>query len=308
MLKQCMDIFELLDRADVTGQDAAALMERYGAAAAVQHIQGQRGETDFIRVCIPGENGRSAGGPAPTIGIIGRLGGLGARPAVTGFVSDGDGALCALAAGLKLAEMRAHGDRIQGDVVVCTHICPNAPVVPHEPVPLMGSPVEDGDMCRLETEVPVDAILSVDTTKGNRIFCRRGFAITPTVREGYILRVSESLLDIMTRVTGRLPQVLPITTQDLTPYGNGIYHLNSIMQPSCRVDVPVVGVAITAEAAVAGCAAGATQLMDVEAAARFLVETAKDFTAGVCQFCDGEEFGRLKQLYGDRSGLYRGEP
>ena len=104
-------------------------------------FRGRGGETDFIRVCIPGENGRSAGGPAPTIGIIGRLGGLGARPAVTGFVSDGDGALCALAAGLKLAEMRAHGDRLQGDVVVCTHICPNAPVVPHEPVPLMGSPV-----------------------------------------------------------------------------------------------------------------------------------------------------------------------
>ena len=172
----------------------------------------------------------------------------------------------------------------------------------------MGSPVEDREMCRLETEVPVDAILSVDTTKGNRIFCRRGFAITPTVKEGYILRVSESLLDIMSRVTGQLPQALPITTQDITPYGNGIYHLNSIMQPSCRVDTPVVGVAITTETAVAGCATGATQIMDVEAAARFLVETAKDFTAGVCQFFDAEEFERLKELYGDRSGLYRGRP
>ena len=238
-------------------------------------MRGEKGETDFIRFCIPGERGRFAGGTAPTIGIVGRLGGLGARPAVKGFVSDGDGALCALSAGLKLAEMSGHGDRLQGDVVVCTHICPNAPVVPHEPVLLMGSPVEDREMCRLETEVPVDAILSVDTTKGNRIFCRRGFAITPTVKEGYILRVSESLLDIMSRVTGRLPQVLPITTQDITPYGNGIYHLNSIMQPSCRVDTPVVGVAITTETAVAGCATGATQIMDVEAAARFLVEDRK---------------------------------
>lgn len=309
MLKQCMELFELLDRADATGGAAAELMERHGAAeVSVRHVRGEKGETDFIRFCIPGERGRSAGGTAPTIGIVGRLGGLGARPAVKGFVSDGDGALCALAAGLKLAEMSGHGDRLQGDVVVCTHICPNAPVVPHEPVFLMGSPVEDGEMCRLETEVPVDAILSVDTTKGNRIFCRRGFAITPTVKEGYILRVSESLLDIMSRVTGRLPQVLPITTQDITPYGNGIYHLNSIMQPSCRVDTPVVGVAITTEAAVAGCATGATQIMDVEAAARFLVETAKDFTAGVCQFFDAEEFERLKELYGDRSGLYRGRP
>ena len=80
------------------------------------------------------------------------------------------------------------------------------------------------------------------------------------------------------------------------------------MQPSCRVDAPVVGVAITTETAVAGCATGATQIMDVGAAARFLVETAKDFTAGACQFFDAEEFGRLKELYGDRSGLYRGKP
>ena len=74
MLKQ---LFELLDRADATGGAVAELMERHGAAeVSVRHVRGEKGETDFIRFCIPGERGRSAGGTAPTIGIVGRLGGL----------------------------------------------------------------------------------------------------------------------------------------------------------------------------------------------------------------------------------------
>jgi len=64
---------------------------------------------------------------------------------------------------------------------------------------------------------PVDAILSIDTTKGNRISKKKGFAISPTVLRGYILRVSEDLLDIYERVCGTVPFVLPITMQDITP-------------------------------------------------------------------------------------------
>lgn len=43
----------------------------------------------------------------------------------------------------------------------------------------------------------LDAVLSVDTTKGNRVINHNGFAISPTVKEGYILRTSEDLLDLM---------------------------------------------------------------------------------------------------------------
>ena len=62
---------------------------------------------------------------------------------------------------------------------------------------------------------------------------------------------------------------------------------------------PVIGLAITTEVAVAGCATGATQLMDVESAARFAVEVAKDYTAGACLFHDAEEFSRMVNMYGD---------
>jgi len=186
-----------------------------------------------------------------------------------------------------------------------THICPNSPIISHEPVPFMGSPV------RIQTQIShlvdegMEAILSVDTTRGNRILNHSGFAITPTVKEGYILRTSGDLLDLMTYTTGKTPVVLPITTQDITPYGNQVYHLNSIMQPSTLSTAPCVGVALTSEAAVPGCATGASQPLDIECAVRFVIEVAKAYGTGNAQFYDHEEFGRLVALYGSLSHLQK---
>ncbi|NED80062.1 DUF1177 domain-containing protein, partial [Streptomyces sp. SID11233] len=69
-----------------------------GSSAQVTTVAGERGSTDFVSVRIPGSRGRTAGGDARTLGIVGRLGGIGARPEVTGLVSDADGAVSALAA------------------------------------------------------------------------------------------------------------------------------------------------------------------------------------------------------------------
>ncbi len=266
---------------------------------------GKRGKTDFIRITIPGKTGKISGGTSPTLGIIGRLGGIGSRPNITGFVSDGDGALATLAAALKLSLMYSYGDRLDGDVICATHICPRAPQIPHEPVPFMGSPVDMATMNAFEVSPDMDAILSLDTTKGNNIINARGFAISPTVKEGYILRVSDSVLRVAMRVSGRQPYVFAITTQDITPYGNGLFHLNSIMQPATATDVPVIGVAITTETPVAGSATGATHLTDVEMTARFAIETAKDFGGGVCEFYDKTEFERITALYGSMKHLLK---
>jgi hypothetical protein len=149
----------------------------------------------------------------------------------------------------------------------------------------------------------MDGIVSIDTTKGNRVVNERGFAVSPTVKEGYILRVDDELLTIQQNVTGRAPVVFALTTQDITPYGNGLYHLNSILQPSTATKAPVVGVAITAEVPVPGCGTGASQEIDIEQAARFAVEVAKAFTAGRTGFYDPEQFERLVSLYGSMSHL-----
>ncbi|MCI7796621.1 MAG: DUF1177 domain-containing protein, partial [Lachnospiraceae bacterium] len=206
-------------------------------------------------------------------------------------------------AAAELLSMKNRGDVLEGDVFISTHVCPNAPTAPHKPVPFMGSPVSMAQMNQQEVASDLDAILCVDTTKGNRICNKKGISISPTVKEGYILRVSEDLLTIMEHVTGNLPEVFALTTQDITPYGNEVYHLNSILQPSTATNAPVVGIAITTQTMVPGCASGATHYEDVETAARFMIESAKAFGAGNCDFYDKEEYKRLISLYGSMNHL-----
>lgn len=298
-LKQVLDVYEVMDSGSVNGAVIAEMARAAGIQEVeVKTIHGPKGSTDFVKMLIPGTQGKRVGGSAPTLGIIGRLGGLGARPERIGFVSDGDGALAAVATGIKLGLMAQRGDALPGDVIVATHICPNAPTRPHQPVPFMDSPIDIKAMNEAEVDPDMDAILSIDTTKGNRIINTRGFAISPTVKDGYILRVSEALLELMQIATGKLPAVFAITTQDITPYGNGVFHLNSIMQPSVATTAPTVGVAITTETAVPGCATGATQLVDVEMVVRFAIEVAKAFTQKQCSFYDADEYALLQQLYG----------
>ncbi len=300
LMKQVMELFELLDKPSANGEELVKLfLENKATTAASRTVAGERGKTDAVKILIAGKNGKSLGKNAPTLGIIGRLGGLGARPGITGFVSDGDGALAALSAGLKIAQMNRNGDILEGDVIIATHICPAAPVSEHKPVPFMGSPIDMETMNRYEVDAQMDAILSIDTTKGNRVINACGFAISPAVKEGYILKVSDRLMDIMTGVTGRMPLVFPLSQQDITPYGNGLFHLNSILQPATATDAPVVGVAITTEQPVAGCATGATHPAAVEAASRFAVEVAKAYTQNKCEFYSREEFDVIRKLYGD---------
>lgn len=299
-----LDVYDLLDTPKACGANMAALLRERGAdQVAVRTVTGKQGSTDCITVTIPGRRGKESGGDAPTLGIIGRLGGIGARPEIVGQVSDGDGALAALTAALKLTEMHRNGDELEGDVIVSTHICPNAPTIAHKPVPFMDAPIDMATMNRQEVDDRMDAILTIDTTKGNRIINVNGFAISPTVLRGAILPVSNDLLDIMTRTTGRMPQVFALSQQDITPYGNDLYHLNSILQPATATSAPVVGVAITVEQVVAGCATGATHGNDVEEAARFSVEVAKSYTAGACSFYDPTEYRHFVDLYGDMSQL-----
>lgn len=303
-LKQVLDVYEILDDIHVNGEVVTEYAKSKGILdATYTRVDEGKGPTDFIRLVIPGRNGKLNGGKAPTLGIIGQLGGIGARPERIGFVSDGDGALSAVATAIKLIDMVGKGDQIDGDVIVSTHICPTAPTMPHDPVPFMGSPVDMATNVKLTVDPDMDAILSVDTTKGNRILNKRGFALTPTVKAGYILHISEDLLQIQQTSTGELPCVLALTTQDITPYGNGLYHMNSILQPCCGTDAPVVGVAITTESSVPGCATGATHEADVAEVVQFCVEAAKEFTAGKCSFYDKDEFEMIQKLYGSMKVL-----
>ncbi|WP_407270141.1 DUF1177 domain-containing protein [Radiobacillus sp. PE A8.2] len=306
-LKHVIEMYDLMDDRSVTGEKVKDYLLEINESGQidVHTIKGNKGKTDFVKVLIPGKNGKSNGGNAPTLGIIGRLGGIGARPEMIGFVSDGDGALSSMAAAAKLLDMENKGDQLDGDVILTTHICPDAPTQPHDPVPFMDSPVDILTMNDYEVAEEMDAILSIDTTKGNQIINHRGFAITPTVKEGYILKVSDDLLHVYTQSVGKLPVTMPITTQDITPYGNDVYHVNSILQPSVATDKPVVGVAITTETAVAGCGTGASRVTDIEEVVRYCIEVAKVYGQSKCDFYSEKEFARLEQLYGKMTHLQK---
>jgi hypothetical protein len=305
-LKQVLEIYDLLESPLIEESPLKAyFMERGLEESELEFssVKEEKGKTTFLKILLDGTEGKNKGGRAPTLGIIGRLGGIGARPSKIGLVSDADGAIVALASALKILDLRAKGDRLRGDVIISTHLCPNSPIIPHDPVPFMDAPVSIETMNTYELDQRMEAILSVDTTKGNRIINARGFAISPTVKDGYILRVSEDLLEIMQNVTGKLPQVFAISMQDITPYGNEIFHLNSIMQPATATQAPVVGVAITTEVAVPGCATGANQCLDLETAVRFVVEVAKAWGDGRLSFHDEIEFQKLLSLYGSMGHL-----
>lgn len=297
--QQVMTGYDLMDDPSVSGERVAEWLTQHGVAeVAVTTIDGDKGSTDFIRAVVPGQDPE-----APVLGVIGRLGGLGARPERIGFVSDGDGALTAMSVAARLGQMRQRGDVLPGDVVITTHICPDAPTRPHDPVPFMDSPVDIGTMNDQEIDPRMSAVLSIDTTKGNRVCNHNGFAISPTVQQGWILPVSDDLLQIYGDVTGHAPVVLPLAMQDITPYGNDVRHINSILQPAVATVAPVVGVAITTETAVPGCGTGATNLASVEQAARFCIEVGKAYGADGCQFADETEFARLVELYGPMTRL-----
>ena len=306
-LKQVIEVMDILDDPRVDGEKVAEKLGESGAQKIqINHLRDDKGETDSIKILIEGTNGKSRGGEAPTLGIIGRLGGVGVRPKRIGMVSDADGAIVAIATALKLSEMRMRGDTLIGDVIITTHITPRAPIIPHDPVPFVDSPVHMKLIQRYEVDPDMDAILSIDATKGNRVIKVDGFAITPTVKNGWILKVSDDLIDIYERVTGDVVKVVPITMQDITPMDNNIYHINSIMLPWLATEAPVVGVATTARIPIPGSGTGANYIYGLEAATRFCVEVAKEYTSGRCRFYDEDEYRLLTKLYGDMR-LYLGK-
>src|SRR5687767_7711079 len=98
-MKQVLETAQLLDRPDASGALVARVLEGRGLVdvTVARAASPKGGGTDYIKVVVPGS------GTGRTLGVIGRLGGIGARPARLGLVSDADGAIVAIATALKLA-------------------------------------------------------------------------------------------------------------------------------------------------------------------------------------------------------------
>jgi Protein of unknown function (DUF1177) len=312
-LQTTLVAYEALDSATVNGQSIVKMFApftEFNVTVKVTTVNDEPPEdptktVDFVSILIPGTNGKSVGGTARTLGVIGRNGAIGARPVRIGMVSDADGPIGSIATALKLAQMKRAGDDLPGDVIVTTHIATDVSMSFNDGVAFMGMPVSSETMNIYEVSSAMDAILSIDASKGNSIIKQRGFALTPTAMQGYILRMSPDLVKVMESTTGRAAVTLPISQQDITPYDNGLYHFNSIMQPHIATKAPVVGVAVTAQSVVGGSDSSANHETDIAEVVRFCVEVAKRFTVAStnnpCEFYKAAEWTKIRGMYPDLS-------
>jgi hypothetical protein len=97
--------------------------------------------------------------------------------------------------------------------------------------------------------------------------------------------------------------MVPLFTQDITPPGNGVHRINSIMQPATLTAAPVIGVALLSPVVTGGASTGVTDEHDLATAGRFVVEVAKEFSNGTLAFYYEDEFKKLVDLYGSLTGL-----
>ena len=78
-IKYVMESYELLDSPSASGEAVRNALIDVGCEARtieVRTVEGPKGHTDFVKVWFHGRKGKHGGGTAPTLGIVGRLGGV----------------------------------------------------------------------------------------------------------------------------------------------------------------------------------------------------------------------------------------
>ncbi len=302
--KSTMRAYELLDDANVSGESIVNEFLKAGAdEASYTRLYGEKAFTDVVRIVIRGSNGKRVGGTAPTLNIAGLLEGIGGRPVFNGLTSDGEGALVTLATALKLISAKKKGDGPRGDVVFSTHICPNTPTIDHYPVPYISCCVDFWELKKHVIDKTADAIITVDVSRGNRVIKTSPFAITCTIKEGWLLPVSNDALSLMERVTGAQPVVMPLSMQDITAISNGMDHVNDIGALPAGITAPNIGLALTAPIPLYSSITGFTNLANLDAAVRFSVEVARDYGRNAFEFYKEDDFNKLVARYGRMTHL-----
>ena len=79
--------------------------------------------------------------------------------------------------------------------------------------------------------------------------------------------------------------------------------VSSLLFGLAHTEQGLVGVALTAQTTVPGCATGVSNAGDLDVATRFCIEVAKRFALGTCPFFDPAEFDALVKRYGSLGHL-----
>jgi len=303
MLREVLDTIDLLDDMNHGVAEFLASLAPGNWSATTDEYSGDKGRTEFVKVLFPGSRGRSVGGDAPTVGIIGSNGGLRLPTEPPGFVSDADGAIVGVACAQRLARMASRGQFLAGDVLVSTHICQSAHPVPHDPYPFVMSPLPSSEKHPRLVDERMEAILTPETCKGNKLVSpTAGFAMTQPVKEGFIMRPHESVLHLYEMTTGKSPAIFPLTMQDITPFESGVHHVCGMALPSVFSRAPVIGVPLSMQVPVMPAATGTQTATVLETAGRFCLEVAAAFGRGDCQFYYASDYQGFLKAYGNIRG------
>jgi hypothetical protein len=218
------------------------------------------------------------------------------------LVSDSDGIVCALDVAARLLEMKKAGSYFNRNATIATHIR-----------------TADGDM-QMNDDLDVlisqtqtsgrvfDGILTVRSVKSNSLTSFRGFCITPTIKEGWILPMSGDLFKLAGETSGEVPKMLSITMYDIMRGSNNASpRINNLLTPNITTDRPVVGIGIATQTKSPEFRANASHFSDIEEASRFIIEAILAFDKDELKLYDSEMFTRAKTRYSsiDMSTLQR---
>ena len=227
--------------------------------------------------------------------ILGRLGAI--QTGEKGLVSDADGAVVSLTTLLELLNLREKGIELKLDVSFATNLSTTARLIPHSPFKFMVPPVGLDEALKVEVDPQATTVLSIDSTKGNRLAKYDDFALTHVIKDGYILKLSDEVLDIYNRVTEHEVYMVPLTSGDLTPLDVNVYHISTLISPWLYTSAPVVGLATVSPRAIPGYETGVMNLNMLEHASRFCLEFLKYMEKGGSVYNE-EELRELERRFG----------
>ncbi|BFI75933.1 DUF1177 domain-containing protein [Sulfurisphaera ohwakuensis] len=267
ILKTLIDVIDILESKNPLEMIRKRLENK------VEYEEIKVGEVPYIKVLYKG-------GGKDKIEILGRLGAIQMVGTNKGLVSDADGAIITLTTLFELLDLMDKGVAFNIDILFVTNLATKAKLIPHKPfdfmVPLMGL----DDALKIEVDPTASFILSIDSTKGNRLAKYNDFALTHVVKDGYILKLHDNVIDIYNRVTEHEIYMVPLTTGDLTPLDYNVYHISTLISPWLYTSSPVVGLATVSKQVIPGYETGVQNLTMFEHASRFCVELIKYLEKG----------------------------
>ncbi|AHC52038.1 hypothetical protein SUSAZ_08970 [Sulfolobus acidocaldarius SUSAZ] len=287
MLKTLMEVIDVLESKDPVDKVRERLKGKVDG-----YEEKQLGEVTYVK-CLYRGRGKER------VEVLGRLGAIQVRQE-KGLVSDADGAIVSLAILFELLNLREKGIELDVDVSFVTNISLDAKLIRHRPFNFMVPLIGLDEALREEVDGEANLILSIDSTKGNRIAKYDDFAITHVIKDGYILKVNDELVDIYNRVTGHEVYFVPLTTGDLTPMEYNVYHISTLVSPWLYSSSPLIGIATVSKQVVPGYVTGVQDVEMLEHASRFCLEVLKYVEKGGRVY-EESELKELREKLGESS-------